>query len=152
MIQVHVKCPHCNKSLMDDEVKIDSHPSVKVNIRWAGERGRLCLSSLYGSYNVHSKLPVPRGEVAEFLCPHCGKGLTGHRTCEQCKAPMVSMKFVEGGSVQICSRRGCKKHLIEFENVESELRAFYDKYSLSGKRRRDASLTAAKKGRDDEDR
>jgi len=29
MIQVNVKCPHCGKSLMDEDVKIDGHPSVR---------------------------------------------------------------------------------------------------------------------------
>lgn len=130
MIQVNVKCPHCGKSLMDEEKKIDGHASVKLNIQWGGERGRLRLSSLYGSYHVDSQLAVPTGDVAKFFCPHCNVGLASSRNCEQCDAPMVSMKFVEGGTVQICSRRGCKKHLIEFESLESELRAFYEKYSL----------------------
>ena len=94
MIEVNVKCPHCGESLMDEEIKIDDHPSVKVNIQWRGERGRLRLSSLYGSYTIECQL----------------------------------------STVEICSRRGCKKHLIEFENLESELRAFYNKYSLFFKR------------------
>lgn len=130
MIQVKVKCPHCGESLMDEETKIDDRPSVKLNIQWGGERGRLRLSSLYGSYKVDSQLSVPEGEVAKFFCPHCNAELVSSRSCEQCHAPMVSMKFAQGGIVQICSRRGCKKHLIEFENLESELRAFYEKYSL----------------------
>ncbi len=129
MIQVNVKCPHCGKSLMDDDLKIDDHPSVKLNIQWSGKRGRLCLSSLYGSYKVDSELSVPEGEVAKFFCPHCNANLAGSRSCEQCSAPMVPLRFTEGGTVQICSRRGCKKHLIEFEELETALRAFYDKYS-----------------------
>jgi predicted RNA-binding Zn-ribbon protein involved in translation (DUF1610 family) len=130
MIQVNVKCPHCGKSLMDDEIKIDGHPSVKVNIQWGGERGRLRLSSLYGSYEIDAQVAVPEGEIARFFCPHCNTELSSSRTCEKCSAPMVSMKFIQGGKVEICSRRGCKKHLIEFEDLESELRAFYNKYSL----------------------
>ena len=129
MIQVNVKCPHCGKSLMDEEVKIDDHPSVKLNIQWSGKRARLCLSSLYGSYKVDSELPVPEGEVVKFFCPHCNVNLAGSRSCEKCNAPMVPLRFTEGGTVQICSRRGCKKHLIEFEELETALRAFYDKYS-----------------------
>jgi methionyl-tRNA synthetase len=134
MIEVNVKCPHCGKSLMDEEIKIDDHPSVKVNIQWGGERGRLRLSSLYGSYTIECQLSMPEGKVARFFCPHCNAELTGPRVCEKCDAPMIPLKFVEGGTVEICSRRGCKKHLIEFENLESELRAFYNKYSLFFKR------------------
>jgi hypothetical protein len=149
MIQVTVKCPHCGKSLMDDEIKIDGHPSVKLNMLYQGERARLRLSSLYGSYNIKSDLPIKEGHTVKFFCPHCNTELTSRRVCEKCDAPMVSMKFVEGGTVEICSRRGCKKHLIEFENVESELRAFYNKYSLFFKSSKDRPL-GMKKGHQDE--
>jgi methionyl-tRNA synthetase len=130
MIQVNVKCPHCGKSFMDDEVKIDGQPSVRLNVQWGGERGRIRLSSLYGSYKIEMQLSMPEGEIAKFFCPHCNAELTAPRICERCDAPMVSMKFIEGGTVEICSRKGCKKHLIEFEDLETELRAFYEKYSL----------------------
>ena len=115
---------------MDEEIKIDDHPSVKLNIQRGEERGTLRLSSLYGSYHIDSELSVPQGEVVKFFCPHCKAELSGSRNCEKCNAPMIPMKFAQGGTVQICSRRGCKKHLIEFEDLESELRAFYEKYSL----------------------
>ena len=130
MIQVNVKCPHCGESLMDEERKIDDHPSVKLNIQRGEERGTLRLSSLYGSYNIDSDLSLPQGEVVKFFCPHCESELTGSRNCEKCNAPMIPMKFAQGGTVQICSRRGCRKHLIEFEELDTELKAFYDKYSL----------------------
>jgi len=130
MIQVNVKCPHCGKGLMDEEIKIDDLPSVKLNVQLGKKRGGLRLSSLYGSYNIDSEFSVPQGEVVRFFCPHCNTDLTGSRRCEECSAPMIPMKFTQGGTVQICSRRGCKKHLIEFEELDTELKAFYDKYSL----------------------
>jgi NADH-quinone oxidoreductase subunit E len=128
-IQVNVKCPQCGKSLMDHEYKIDGHPSVKVTVEFKGKRGWVRLSSLYGSYNVAEEFPVPMGSVVRFFCPVCGSELKGTRICEQCNAPMIPLRFTEGGLVQICSRRGCKKHLIEFEDLEAELRTFYDRYS-----------------------
>ena len=129
MIQVNVSCPHCGKSLMDDEHKIDDHPSVKVTVEFKDKRVWVHLSSLYGSYNIDCEFSIPEGEVVRFFCVACGSELKGLRICEQCNAPMVPMRFAEGGVVQICSRRGCKRHLIEFENLETELRAFYNKYS-----------------------
>jgi len=120
---------------MDEETKIDDHPSVKLSIEWGGQQGTLYLSSLYGSYNIDIGLPVPEGEVVKFFCPHCSGELTGTRRCEECDALMLPLRFREGGTVQICSRRGCKKHFIEFQDLETELRAFYDKYSLFFKSR-----------------
>lgn len=130
MIQVNIKCPHCGKSLMEEKHSLDGHPSVKVLIEYEKKKGFLHLSSLYGSYNIETEVFVPEKKIAQFFCPHCQKELKSTRICELCQAPMIPLRFAEGGTVQICSRRGCKKHLIEFEELETEIKAFYDKYSL----------------------
>ncbi|HEX7401796.1 MAG TPA: class I tRNA ligase family protein [candidate division Zixibacteria bacterium] len=128
MIQVNVKCPHCGKSLMEEAHKIDGYPSVKVFIEHEKKKGVLYLSSLYGSYNIETDVFVPEKKLASFICPHCQKELKSKRACEVCQAPMVPFNFVSGGIIQICSRRGCKKHLVEFEKLEGELSAFYNEY------------------------
>jgi hypothetical protein len=130
MIQINVGCQNCGQSLMDAKHPVDGQPSIGVGIILEGERHELWLSSLYGSYNIESMAPVPEGKVVVFLCPHCGKDMTVTRNCEDCKAPMIGMSFLKGGVVEICSRKGCKKHLIEFEDPEVGLRAFYDSYPL----------------------
>ncbi|MBI4678232.1 MAG: hypothetical protein HY748_11675 [Elusimicrobia bacterium] len=130
MIQVHVQCPVCGKSLMDEEHKVDNCPSIAVEISYGKKRGPLRLSSLYGSYNIDIKVPCPVGKISRFFCPHCKCDLKASRMCEVCKAPMVAFSFKEGGTIQICSRRGCKKHLIEFEDPELEVRTFYERYSV----------------------
>jgi methionyl-tRNA synthetase len=128
MIQVNVKCPLCGKSLMEEGHKIDGHPSVKVLLEYEKRKGSLYLSSLYGSYNIETDVFVPEKMIAQFFCPHCQKELKSTRVCELCQAPMVPFNFVHGGIIQICSRRGCKKHLIEFDKLEGELSAFYNEY------------------------
>jgi len=129
MIEVKVKCIHCGKSLMDEGFEIDNHPSIKVIIEYKGKQGILRLSSLYGSYNIDSEIDVPKGEIARFFCPHCKSDMTSSRTCYECGASMVTFECASGGYLRICSRMGCKKHLVEFEDLETELRAFYDAYS-----------------------
>ena len=130
MIEVSVNCPHCGKSFMDQDHKVDNHPGVSLMAEVRNKRGWVRLSSLYGSYKVETEFPIPPGEITKFYCPHCNRELIGTRKCHECGASMVPLKFAEGGVVQICSRRGCKKHLIEFENLEQELSAFYNRYSL----------------------
>ena len=39
--------------------------------------------------------------------------LIGSSMCGECEAPMVPMIIRGGGVVQICSRRGCKGHLLD---------------------------------------
>lgn len=132
MIQVNLKCPQCGRSLMDGEHQIDGCPAVGLETRFRGQQGALRLSSLYGSYNLEMGVPCPEGETAQLFCPHCRKELKSTRTCELCRAPMAALAFEEGGVIQICCRRGCKKHLIEFEDPELEIQAFYKKYATLG--------------------
>ena len=129
MIHVEVECPRCRTSLMDPEHQIDGHDCISVTIEFDEKRGWLRLSSLYGSYTIESEYEIPPDSVVRFFCPHCGKELRSTRTCEACGTPMVAMHFRDGGHVQICSRRGCKHHLIEFRDFETELRAFYTRYT-----------------------
>lgn len=128
MITVRVKCPGCGKSLMDEDLQIDSYPSIRVVVKSGGKKGDLNLSSVYGSYRLRQDFETKKGAMARFFCPHCGGELEGSRRCEKCGAPMIPLALQEGGLVQICSRRGCKKHLIEFEDPEAEIRAFYCAY------------------------
>jgi len=130
MIQVNVKCPYCKRSLMDDEHMIDGKPSIKVNIQSGNRLGDLYLSSLYGSYEIISEMDLTKGEIYIFSCTHCNSVLTTKNLCEKCSAPMVAFEFIRGSKILICSRRSCKKHLIEFEDLEKEISAFYNVYSL----------------------
>lgn len=131
MIHLKLKCHHCRESLMDDDYEIDEHPSVNIIIEYNGEEGVLRLSSRYGSHEKESEIEVPEGEIVRVLCPHCKSDMKSSRFCYECKAPMVTFESLLGGYVRVCSRWGCTKHLVEFENLETELRAFHEKYSHS---------------------
>jgi len=110
---INVNCPHCNHSLNDETFAIDGHPSIRVNISCDHKQGWLRLSCLYGSYNFASEFHVPTGSVVSFLCPHCVVEFPSTLDCSVCTAPMVPMLVDGGGIVQICSRRGCKNHLLD---------------------------------------
>jgi hypothetical protein len=127
---VSVKCPYCKKSLMEDEKMIDGYPSVKVFIQHHSKRGTLYLSSIYGSYNIISEFVIPMDELVLFSCPHCDSSLLIKNLCDKCSAPMTIFELLNGGQVQICSRRGCKKHLIEYSNLSQEISALYDVHEV----------------------
>ena len=110
---VEVSCARCNHSLMDAEHLVDGHPSIRVTLAYDGVHGHIRLSSLYGSYNVESEQEIPIDTVVDFFCPHCHVHLTGSSNCPECRTPMVPMIVRGGGIVQICSRRGCKGHLLD---------------------------------------
>jgi methionyl-tRNA synthetase len=128
---VQVKCPYCRKILMDGEKQIDGYPSVKTKIIHHDKTGELYLSSIFGSYNIISEVYVPKGEIVLFFCPECNASLLLKDLCEECKAPLAFLELKNGGTVQICSRRGCKYHFMDYTNFAQKLSAFYDTYKTT---------------------
>lgn len=110
---IEVSCPHCNRSLMDESFTIDGYPSIKVAISSDHQDGWLRLSCLYGSYNISTELEVPMGTVVKFHCPYCQVELPSTSTCAMCRAPLVPLLVRGGGIAKICSRRGCKYHMLD---------------------------------------
>ena len=129
-LKVNVKCPYCRQSLMDKEKTIDGLPSIKVFIQFHDKKGFLYLSSIYGSYSISSETHIPTDEIVLFFCPHCHSSLLTNNLCENCHVPMTEFELKQGGRVQICSKRGCKKHAIEFSNLSQEISTFYSEYSV----------------------
>jgi NADH:ubiquinone oxidoreductase subunit E len=110
---VEVSCARCNHSLMDSRRQIDGHPSIRVTVSFGTAHGWLAISSLWGSYNVHSEYEIPVDTIVNMFCPHCHAELIGGAKCGECGAPMVPMIVRGGGVVQLCSRRGCKGHMLD---------------------------------------
>ncbi|MDY7108727.1 MAG: NAD(P)H-dependent oxidoreductase subunit E [Planctomycetota bacterium] len=110
-----VSCSRCNHSLMDPTHRIDGAPSIRVTASAEGEHGWLRLSALYGSFTVESEFGIRTDTVVDFFCPHCHAELKSPSRCPLCRAPMVTMIVRSGGILQICSRRGCKGHMLDLE-------------------------------------
>ena len=98
---------------MDAGHPVDGYPSVRVTVAYDHVHDHVHLSSLYGSGNVESHHEIPPGTVAEFFCPHCHAHLIGSSNCPECRSPMVRMIVRGGGIVQICSRNGCRGHILD---------------------------------------
>lgn len=113
---------------MDENKTIDGYPSVKAFIQYGDKSGVLHLSSIYGSYNIESEIFVPMDEMVIFFCPFCRASLQTRKLCSRCHASMAFFELKHGGKVEICSRRGCKEHFIEFSSLEQKTSALYDLY------------------------
>lgn len=114
---VEISCARCNHSLMDPGYLIDDHPSIRVTISFGRQHGWLRLSSLYGSYNIESEYDIPDNILVNFFCPHCHTELRGVGNCIECGSPLITMIVKGGGVIQICSRRGCRGHLLNLSGV-----------------------------------
>ena len=128
LVSMRVKCPLCGRSLMDEAHKLDNEPAISLRFHLEGKEGWIRLSSVYGSFLVESEFPIPNGGLVEFLCPGCQQQLKSTVSCEVCLAPMVPLSLEEGGRLFICTRRGCRKHFLEFEDAVVALSRFYDRY------------------------
>ena len=128
--KLSLKCPKCGLKLGDDGKIIDGVPAIKLQIRSGEEAGTVWLSALYGSYNKESTLTVRDGEISVFSCPHCGADLVSEENCNICQAPLVDFHLFEGGKVSICSRAGCTKHSIEFEDLNTAINHFINEFEL----------------------
>ncbi len=110
---VSVACSRCNHSLMDPEHPVDDAPSIRVTASFERKHGWLRLSSLYGSQSLDCEYEIPADTIVHVFCPHCHAELEGASDCPDCGAPMISMIVRGGGIVQLCSRRGCKGHMLD---------------------------------------
>ncbi len=110
---VEVSCARCNHGLMDPHHVIDGHPPIRVTASFENKHGWLLISSLYGSHKVNSEHEIPPDTIVHMFCPHCHAELIGGAKCGECGAAMVPTIVRGGGVLQICTRRGCKGHLLD---------------------------------------
>ncbi len=105
-------CPQCNHKLRDPSYLIDGNPAIRVTVSFGRKHGWVRMSALYGSYTIESEYEIPENTVVNFFCPHCHAELIGAVRCIECDAPMVPLMLVGGGTLQICTRRGCQAHIL----------------------------------------
>jgi NADH-quinone oxidoreductase subunit E len=110
---IQVSCARCNHSLMAPNQALDGAPAVKVTASFGESHGWLLLSGVYGSYHIESEHEIPHDTVTSFFCPHCHGEMAGGTDCPDCGASMVPMIVRGGGMLQICSRRGCRSHMLD---------------------------------------
>lgn len=132
IVSLEVKCPHCDKSMMDADHPIRDKASVKINIVGKKERGVVWLCSVYGCYSHESNITTEKGETFEFFCPLCNKSLLRDIKCQICDAPMVGFNIKTGGKVNVCSRSGCENHYVVFEDLAGAINKFYHELGTSG--------------------
>lgn len=130
MVSVNVNCPICKKSLMDNKNLLLEKPSIKLKIKTKDGLGWIRLCSIYGSYEHESDISISDDEIVEFSCPHCNQVLNTPELCDKCSAPMVSFLLDKGGKVAICSRKGCVKHYVAFEEIGLLLKKFFDEFGF----------------------
>ena len=105
MLVMELACPHCSAPLTDG-ARIRLH----VRLPDTGEEGEIALSAVFGDDAAVTDLEISPGTIVEFACPSCEAGLALPVACKACRAPMVALNLQSGGTIEFCSRRGCRAH------------------------------------------
>lgn len=124
-IRILVRCPGCGRSLMDSRRTVDDLEAIHFLVKIRDRIGHLYLSQVYGSYNkvFEGVEDVPKA-VVECSCPHCHAPFPFHGICPDCQAPIIGLDLQVGGVIKVCSRNGCKRHALEFENADDAFNLF----------------------------
>jgi NADH-quinone oxidoreductase subunit E len=112
---ISVGCPKCNRSLMDMDNPINNYPSVKLTASFANKHGSVYLSGIYGRYDKHSEMGIPKGTNVDYFCPFCHSDLVSGSPCTICGSQMIPLQVHGGGVWQICQKEGCTGHLLDLQ-------------------------------------
>jgi hypothetical protein len=124
-LHIQVKCPHCGKSLMTPEPKIDQLDSIQFLSKIGNRIGHLYLSQVYGSYEkIFENIEDLPDAVVECSCPHCYRPFPVHHACGSCSAAVIGLDLKVGGIIKVCTRNGCAHHSLEFEDSQDALNLF----------------------------
>jgi len=110
---LHALCPHCNRSLMSHDHKLDGQPMIHVTACCQEQHGWLRLSSVLGDHRIQSEHLIPDEALVDFFCPRCHAELRSPRLCPSCDAPTLPLLNKKGGIITVCSRRGCDEHALD---------------------------------------
>jgi len=103
LLVLALRCPRCAALLTEgDRVRLDAL------LRRTSREGAVSLSAVFGDPGLETDLPLEDGDVVELSCPQCDAGLLLPLRCRLCGAPMASLEIDGGGTLEFCSRRGCR--------------------------------------------
>ena len=105
-----IKKAACSKrhSLLDNEVKIDGLPSIKVKVRSNGDENIIHIDPVYGKLrDIYNQDYIEKKE-AQYVCPECNISLIEeNKSCPKCGSPILFFDTGEQGFYEVCSHKGC---------------------------------------------
>lgn len=107
---VQIKKASCPKrhSLIDNEVKIDGVPSLKVKVISADNVGIIHLDPVYGKHRNQYFPGVQINHETNFVCPECDITLIQQTNgCPNCGNPVVTVNIDGQGIYEVCASENC---------------------------------------------
>ncbi len=105
-----IKKATCSKrhNLLDNEVKIDGLPSIKVKTLSNGDENIIHIDPVYGKLrNVYTQDYVET-KGTQFVCPTCNVSLIEEgKVCPKCGSQILMFDTGDQGFYEVCSHKGC---------------------------------------------
>lgn len=107
---VQIKNAVCSKrhSLMDDEIKIDGKPTIKLKLSQDGKEGYVNLDPVYGKNRDKYGFEVYPTNPVQISCPKCNISVVEKElVCPQCNSTVYSFEVPPQGMFEGCINPKC---------------------------------------------
>ncbi len=107
---MHIKKAVCSKrhDLMDNEIKIEGMPSIKVKARSSDNEGFINFDPVYGKCRHQYRIELDVKKDIAIMCPQCSQSLIVEgKKCPKCGAPVYNFEVPAQGIFEGCIRKGC---------------------------------------------
>ncbi|MFH0908849.1 MAG: ATP-binding protein [bacterium] len=107
---MQIKQAVCTKrhNLIDNEVRFDGKPSIRIKARCDGQEGFVHIDPMYGKAAHRHGVTFDDQKKVQFVCPECSVSLVIEgRACPQCGAAVLTFEAPPKGLVETCTRKGC---------------------------------------------
>ena len=105
LLVLELSCPRCGAVLTEG-----SRVHLLGHVRRTHQQRDICLSAVFGDAGGDPDPALEEGDVVDLSCPRCEASLMLPLVCRICGAPMASLNIARGGSLEFCSRIGCRAH------------------------------------------
>jgi signal transduction histidine kinase len=108
---LQIKNAVCGKrhSLMDEEIKIDGKPSIKLKLSKNGTEGFVNLDPTYGKNRDKFSIEVDSKEQIQISCPKCNISVVNkEKSCPVCKSTVYSFEVPPQGMFEGCINPKCE--------------------------------------------
>jgi len=100
-------CPR-KHALMDDEIKINGLPTIKVKAVSKGNIGTINLDPVYGKHRHQYGIEIRRGKELQVSCPLCNVSLIDENIkCPKCESSVYSFEVPPHGMLEGCTSPEC---------------------------------------------
>ncbi len=127
-----IKNAVCRKRhmLIDNEIKIDGLPPIKVMASQNGRNGFIYLDPIYGKHHHRYDFDVAEGKSVEMFCPRCETSLINdEKNCPECGSKIYSFEVPPHGLFEGCTNKSCSYE--KWESVDESGEKAYIEINIS---------------------